>query len=234
MRINDGGGKTPTKPLNKPDTFKEKDLNKDGVLTGSELKGVKKFDSNQDKSISKDEFLAGKKAQTKELHDKLREKAFDKVDTNDDGILTGNEKAKLKQFDKDGNGEISKEEFQAGRSEAWRAKVDKKFDDVFNSLDTTNEGVLSGTEMKGHKDWDADGDGKITKDEAKAGWTADRKEAVEKRLVNGGKLADEFNVHKLEKHEKKEKVDKKDDKMTEAEKDRAGRQKVKDALDKLF
>lgn len=237
MKINDGGGKTPTKPLKKPDTFKEKDLNKDGVLTGSELKGVKKFDGNGDKSISKDEFLAGRKAQTKELNEKAREKAFDKVDTNNDGILTGNEKAKLKKFDKDGNGEISKEEFQAGRSEAWRAKVDKKFDDVFNSLDTTNEGVLSGTEMKKHQDWDADGDGKITKDEAKAGWTADRKEAVEQRMVNGGKLADEFNVHKLEKNDKpdkKDKADKKDDKLTEAEKDKAGRQKVKDALDNLF
>lgn len=205
MKIDGSGGKTPTKPLKKPDTFKEKDLNKDGVLTGSELKGVKKFDGNQDQSISKDEFLAGKKAQAQALNEKNREKAFDKVDTNNDGILTGDEKAKLKKFDKDGNGEISKEEFQAGRSEAWRAKVDKKFDDVFNSLDTTNEGVLSGTEMKKHKDWDADGDGKITKDEAKAGWTADRKEAIEKRMVNGGKLADEFNVHKLDKNDKDDK-----------------------------
>jgi Ca2+-binding EF-hand superfamily protein len=234
MKIDGGGGKTPTKPLKKLDTFKEKDVNKDGALTGSELKGIKQLDTNQDKTISKDEFLAGKKAQTKELHDKMRDKAFDKVDKNNDGILTGNEKDKLKKFDKDGNGEITKEEYLAGRSEAWRAKVDKKFDDVFNSLDTTDEGVLSGTEMKKHKDWDADGDGQITKDEAKAGWTADRKEAIENRTLNGGKLADEFNVHKLEKADKPDKKDKKDDKKTEAEKDQTGREKVQDAMDKVF
>ncbi|MNT25678.1 EF hand [compost metagenome] len=213
MRIDNGGGvkKTPTQPLPIPKKdFKELDANKDGKLTGTELKGVKKFDADGDKTVSKDEFLAGVKAAHQAAGEAKRDKAFNKADLNNDGILTGKEKAALKKFDKDGNGEISKEEFVEGRKEEWRQKVDKKFDDVFNQLDITNEGVLSGTEMKKHKDWDADGDGKITKDEAKAGYMADRKEARENQLVNGGKLDEIFQLNdKKDKKEKKE-VEKKD------------------------
>lgn len=191
MRINEGGGaKSPTKPLNKDASFKARDVNKDGELTGAELKGLKKMDADQSKSISKDEFLAGTKAARQAQHAENREQAFNKLDKNDDGILSGNEKAKLKKFDKDGDGEITKEEHDAGRKEQWRAKMDQKFDDLFEKLDVTDEGVLSGTETKKRKDWDADGDGKITKDEAKAGWQADRKEAKEKEILGGAKKAE--------------------------------------------
>ena len=194
MKVNDR--KTPTQPLKKKeDSFKARDLNKDGVLTGKELKGVGKMDADGNQELTKDEFVAGTKAKQQAENAERREKAFNKADINDDGILTGKEKAAIAKFDADGNGEISKEEFAAGKSAEWKAKVDKAFDDVFGQLDVTDEGVLSGTEAKKHKDWDADGDGKITRDEAKAGWTADRKEAREKQILTGGRLPEHLRLN---------------------------------------
>ena len=65
MRI-DGGGSSHTGPLKKHDkadkkdaSFKARDINKDGVLSGTETKGLKGFDGDANKEVSKDEFKAG-------------------------------------------------------------------------------------------------------------------------------------------------------------------------------
>jgi Ca2+-binding EF-hand superfamily protein len=201
--VNGHHHKTPTHPLKKAEkpeeSFKARDINKDGVLSGTETKGLKGYDGDSNKEISQDEYKAGRGKEAHEASEARLKKAYDKFDINHDGKLSGTETKEHKDWDKDGDGEISKDEFKAGRHEEWQAKLDAKFDEVFNNLEVNSDNELTGTEAAKHKAWDADGDGKITKDEAKAGWTEDRKQAKENQVLNGGKLDD---MYRLDVHDK--------------------------------
>jgi len=91
---------------------------------------------------------------------------FDKLDINQDGRLSGTEvSAELRPFDTNGDGRVSRDEYQAGTSGATREAAEKKF----NGLDINQDGVLSGTERRGVEKADADGDGEISKQEFLAG-----------------------------------------------------------------
>lgn len=192
--------KTPTQPLKKPEkkeeNFKARDINQDGVLSGSETKGLDGYDGDGNQQVTQDEYKAGRAKAAHEARDARLKAAFDKFDINKDGELSGTETQKLQGYDKNNDGKVDADEFKAGRGAEWHAKLDKKFEEVFNKLEVNDDGVLSGTEAAQHQNWDADGDGKITQDEAKAGWNADRKAAVENRRLNGGKLDEIFRVDK--------------------------------------
>lgn len=87
----------------------------------------------------------------------MNSKAFQALDKNHDGVLTGTE-IKNKAGDRNGDGKVTMAEFQRNRAHD-RAQQDMK------KLDKNHDGILSGTELKQYKDADRNGDGSVTKRE---------------------------------------------------------------------
>ena len=92
---------------------------------------------------------------------------FAKTDLNGDGVLSGKEaKAVAEHFDGDGDGRISRAEFDAGRAAdrgALAASARRRAaEQMFRARDLTEDEALTGTERAGLEGRDADGDGRIT------------------------------------------------------------------------
>ncbi len=173
----------PPKTAGKFKTFKERDINKDGILSGNEAKGLTGYDADGNKEITKDEFLDARKEENAANRDARREKLYGKADGNKDGALTGTEIKGIERYDTDKDGKVTTDEFKAGRKADWKAKIDKKAEGLFAKADGNKDGVLTGTETKKFAAYDADKDGTITKDEFKAGLAEDRKKRHEERIL---------------------------------------------------
>lgn len=74
--------------------------------------------------------------------EKRLEKRFNKRDVNGDGALSGTETKKMETFDTNSDGQVSKEEFAAGRKANWKAFIEKKAEDLFAKKDVTKDGAL--------------------------------------------------------------------------------------------
>ncbi len=103
------------------------------------------------------------------------DETFTKLDTNEDGVLSGSEATNSLAFDADKDGEVSKAEYLAGMT-ALRKRV-LAIDDgqLFGELDLNEDEVLSGKELKGFEKYDADGDGEVSRKEFDLGRAADRR-----------------------------------------------------------
>ncbi|MBM3270525.1 MAG: hypothetical protein FJZ01_23060 [Candidatus Sericytochromatia bacterium] len=179
-------GTAPTEPPKtegKFKTFKQRDINNDGVLSGSETKGLSNYDGDGSGEISKDEFLAARKKENANTREAKREKQYGKIDGNKDGYLSGTETKGIEHYDADKDGKVSTEEYNAGKKADWKAKIDKKAEDLFAKADGNKDGALTGTEAKKHEAYDADKDGTVTEDEFKAGLAADRKKRHEEAIL---------------------------------------------------
>jgi len=105
----------------KAEHFKEMDTNQDGAVSKAEFdiahdKHFAEMDKNGDGKLTHDEMRAGHKESKK----KRKESRFDKADTNNDGMLSREEVAKiprlLKRFediDTSKDGQVSQEELEA-------------------------------------------------------------------------------------------------------------------------
>jgi Flp pilus assembly protein TadD len=99
---------------------------------------------------------------------------FERLDTNEDGLLSGKEATDVLAYDANGDKRVTKAEFLAARAKA-RA-VDPAVEDgkQFTRLDGNEDGWLSGKELKGLERYDTNADGEISKAEFFAGRAADR------------------------------------------------------------
>jgi hypothetical protein len=100
---------------------------------------------------------------------------FDRLDGNGDGVLSGTEAKTMLQYDRDGNGEISRAEYLAGTQPTKNGggAVDQATAGArFAQIDLNQDGYLSGTELLGSEAFDTNQDGRVTKDEYVAGATA--------------------------------------------------------------
>ncbi|MEB3187492.1 MAG: EF-hand domain-containing protein [bacterium] len=142
--------------------FQRLDTNKDGKLTGSEIrKRQAGFDKNGDKVVTQEEFKMSRNGE--------RAKAtFDKGDRNKDGVLTGQEiSARVKGADENGDGVVTRGELRRFQNRGPNAV---SADARFKAFDQNGDGVLTGNEAanaKWAKGLDANTDGKITLDEFK-------------------------------------------------------------------
>ncbi len=116
-----------------------------------------KLDSNKDGFVDKSEFKGPKEA-------------FQNIDSDSDGKLTEDEMRKhhesmIKEFDKDGNGELSEEEKEAMRKEMAERHISEKF----KKEDKNGDGFLDQSEFKGppqvFQKIDENADGKLSKEE---------------------------------------------------------------------
>jgi Ca2+-binding EF-hand superfamily protein len=121
---------------------------------------LKRADKNNDGKISREEFKAAMPQGAGPNADNI----FDKIDTNHDGFIDESENAAaaqkmhqghhhhqkaadplqvFEQADKDGDGKISKSDFQAALPQGTDSTTAGK---VFDSMDTNGDGVVSAEE----------------------------------------------------------------------------------------
>ena len=154
------------------DVFEKLDTNNDGVLSGTEAATVRRYDSDGDGEVTKKEYLAGIAGERKKPPAIDDDKLFADRDVNDDGILSGKEVRGFEKYDTDGDGEVSREEFDKGRAAdrklaggMTKEEHDRLALEQFRKLDVNEDGRLSGKEMKGYEKLDANGDRRISEAE---------------------------------------------------------------------
>lgn len=103
------------------------------------------------------------------------DEVFSKLDTNEDGVLSGKEATTVRQFDADKDGEVTKAEYLAGIVSERKALLSINDSKLFAERDTNEDDVLSGKEIKGFENYDADSDGEVSRKEFDQGRAADRK-----------------------------------------------------------
>ena len=100
--------------------FAERDLNRDGWLSGTEAIGIRHYDSNTDGDIDQTEFLAGRAAERVQLREGsvLPEDIdlFNGLDSTGSGYISGIdiERGGVAGFDGDKNGRVTRQEFIEG------------------------------------------------------------------------------------------------------------------------
>ena len=85
--------------------LRERDITKDGYLSGTELRGFEHLDTNGDKEVTNAEFMAA----AGDWQSVLRER-----DVTEDGYLSGTEMRGLEHLDANGDKRVTKAEYVAG------------------------------------------------------------------------------------------------------------------------
>ena len=151
------------KPINLKSEYVAADKDHDNALSRSELKlnkkAFKEVDRNDDGKASISEYRA----------EARRENSFKGLDKDEDGKLSAGEMKDLRRFtseedntfDKDGDGDVSREEFIAARKADVRANREARREQDWKKLGAEDKKELAR--------YDADDDGKISLDEYHAG-----------------------------------------------------------------
>lgn len=157
--------------------FEKVDANKDGVVTSQEVESsakefFAKLDTNKDGKVTPEERKAAHEA-GKKHHEQRAEERFEALDKNDNGALDREEVARMPdhffgRLDTDKNGSLSYEEMQA-----FRAQKGHRGHGKGHHADPAGDKTLSQADFVKHakermQKLDANNDGKITQDEAKA------------------------------------------------------------------
>ncbi len=158
-------------PIQAQDVFALRDTNGDDVLSGREAKGLTAVDKDQDGDISRAEFQMAMDAWRPQVA-KADDENFRSMDRNEDGRLSGNECTGYEFCDTNADRRITRAEFDEGSigrrklvaalspDEAQRAA-----DEYFKTLDTNEDGRLTGTEVIGMNRYDSNQDGRTSKEE---------------------------------------------------------------------
>lgn len=175
------------------EVFRNLDINQDGVLTGTEKRGLEEFDANSDGIVTLDEYRQGM-ARRRAAADDEREFGWR---GGADGVLTGPPLHGVESYDAEQKGSITKEQFLAFRKAVrLRAYGPKKTpaDEarmMFWLLDGNRDGRLSGTEMKDYLRYDVNHAERLYEDDFVAAYV---KEHGGEKPVDPAKPADEGNT----------------------------------------
>lgn len=137
-------------------TFKELDVNRDGVLTGTEIRGYEDFDANHDGQVTLVEFRAGMDLRRGAEYD---EKAF-QGRGGANGLMSGPVLRGTESYDTEGKGSITKEHYLAFRKAVRLRLQGKSFTPAdqararFWQLDGNADGCLTGTEKHPYERYD--------------------------------------------------------------------------------
>jgi hypothetical protein len=111
---------------------------------------------------------------------------FAEIDVNKDGWLSGSEVIGLRHYDVNGDGEVTRDEFLAGRAAERlllrEGAVLPEDIDLFDGLDSTGSGYISGVDIErgGVGSFDADKNGRVTRQEFYDGRAQLRREMEER------------------------------------------------------
>jgi Ca2+-binding EF-hand superfamily protein len=106
--------------------FAERDVNKDGWLSGSEIIGINHYDLDGDLEVDLSEFLSGRAAERILLRDGTVVPEdidlFEGLDSTGSGYISGIdiERGGISSFDVDQNGRVTRKEFYDGRARQRR------------------------------------------------------------------------------------------------------------------
>lgn len=115
--------------------------------------------------------------------------AFHERDVNQDGWLSGSEIVGISHYDVDGNAEITEDEFLGGRAGERillrEGTVLPEDIDLFDGLDSTGSGYISGVDIErgGVASFDSDGNGRVTRQEFYGGRQRLRRELEARALA---------------------------------------------------
>ena len=153
------------------DAFLVRDTNADGVLSGREAKGLKGLDKDGDGEISESEFQRAMNSWREQVA-AADDANFKMIDGNEDDRLSGKEIMYYEFCDLNADGRITKREFLQGLAQrrlqlaALPAdQIQQSADEYFRTLDTNEDGRLTGTEIVGMARYDEDADGRTSKEE---------------------------------------------------------------------
>ncbi len=155
--------------------FEKLDANQDGTLSGKELleRGAARFaarDANGDGKVSRKESRMD----------------FKLLDADGDGKLNEAEAQGFGRYGKDEDGSVSKEEFLQGQRADRATAREAIRNHTFDQLDADGNGKLGKREGRELEGYDANDDGKVTREEFHAGrgadWKAKRDERFEGRF----------------------------------------------------
>ncbi|MCE9606360.1 MAG: EF-hand domain-containing protein [Planctomycetia bacterium] len=103
--------------------------------------------------------------------------SFERLDINEDGVLSGLEAKGVAARDADGDGKVTRAEYEKASSPNEGSSIDPV--KLFAQRDITEDGFLSGKEVKGFEKFDADQDGQVTKQEFLRGFASKSKSKSE-------------------------------------------------------
>ena len=162
------------------ETFAALDLNQDGVLSGLEVTIALPFDADKDGEVTKDEYLVGSLLERQRFLALDDGQLFKERDSNADDTLSGKEVLGFQQYDADNDGEVSRQEFDAGRATDRKQhagpspeEMARQAQEKFQQLDINQDGRLSGKELAGYETLDANGDRRVSEKEFLAGFVAE-------------------------------------------------------------
>ena len=102
---------------------------------------------------------------------------FSKLDSNEDGYLSGKEMVTVSAYDANGDKRVTEAEFLTARQKLRNVNPLVQDTNQFESLDKNEDGRLSGKEVAAWKQFDSNGDGEVSKAEFLSGRAAERKTA---------------------------------------------------------
>lgn len=141
-------------------SFTDRDANQDGYLSGNELDDkARSFDADGNQRVTREEWEMGQMAE-REVEWK---KEFKQADANQDGWLSGSEAAQFRNYDANGDFEVTEQEYL----DAKRAQVmNGVYDQDYAARDQNQDGYLSGNELDAAtRAFDTNLDGKVTREE---------------------------------------------------------------------
>ncbi len=163
-------------------SFQALDTDQDGKLSNEEMSRLSRFgsasyDQNQDGHVDAAEFVAGRRAEMKAAR-------LERIEQNLAGLEGEDKDRMLRKFDADGDGQVTAREVLAGRREAREQQRADLGNKAFEALAGGGDS-FSVAENKPYRKYDADGDGKISRQEFLAGQGADYQTLREGRFLDG-------------------------------------------------
>lgn len=163
-------------------SFEALDADSDGGLSTEELAKLdryttRSYDADGDGTVDASEFQAGRREEMKQAR---RQNVEQKL-----ASLEGDELDRMvEKFDADGDGKVTADEVLAGRREARNQSRTERSKELFASLAGEGE-ALDVADQKAYGVYDADGDGKVSRDEFLAGQKADYQAIRDQRYLDG-------------------------------------------------
>lgn len=117
----------------------------------------------------------------------LAQDLFRHLDANEDEVLSGKEAALVKPLDTDGDGEISRSEFDTAVAD-HRRRLERVDQALFTVRDGNEDGRLSGTELSGFEFTDLNGDKRVPLEEFLSGL---RQQRADLKKLNVDELREE-------------------------------------------
>lgn len=165
-------------------SFEALDADGDGNLSTEELAKLDRFtarsyDANGDGTVDATEFEAGRREEMKLARRQHVEQKLAGLEGDDLDRM-------VEKFDADGDGKVTADEVLAGRREARNKERTDRAEQNFEALAGDDEAIAV-ADQKAYGVYDADGDGKVSREEFLAGQKADYQAIRDQRYLDGAR-----------------------------------------------